>query len=86
MYQRASDLQVRPSRLKVDIMISLASVLVASALALHVAAHGYVPQLKIGSNYIAGWNVNTGRFMTILLTPFNLSVTLMTSISDGYTT
>ena len=36
--------------------IAVFSVL-ASALVAFVSAHGYVPQIKIGNNYIAGWNV-----------------------------
>ena len=26
-----------------------------------VSAHGYVPQIKIGNNYIAGWDISRGQ-------------------------
>lgn len=28
----------------------------------NVAAHGYVPQIKIGSQYIPGWDVSKGSY------------------------
>ncbi len=43
----------------------LVSVLIAAvALVESVAAHGYVPQIKIGNQYIPGWNVPTDPYTT----------------------
>jgi lytic cellulose monooxygenase (C1-hydroxylating) len=38
-------------------------------LAQQVAAHGYVPQLKIGSQYIAGWDVASDPYKTPRVSP-----------------
>ncbi|KAL0946013.1 hypothetical protein HGRIS_012290 [Hohenbuehelia grisea] len=38
--------------------------IIASTLVSQVVAHGYVPQIKIGSQYIPGWNVNTDGYTT----------------------
>ncbi|KAG8957469.1 Esterase/lipase/thioesterase [Tulasnella sp. 419] len=39
-------------------MLLTAGALIFAALTSQVAGHGYVPQIKIGNNYIAGWDVN----------------------------
>ena len=40
------------------------ALLLAGALVESVIAHGFVPQIKIGNQYIPGWNVNTGQSHT----------------------
>lgn len=42
-------------------MILSSALVVAAALLAEVAAHGYVPQIKIGDEYIHGWDVSTGK-------------------------
>ncbi|KAG6829737.1 hypothetical protein H0H87_010369 [Tephrocybe sp. NHM501043] len=42
-------------------MVFLAALLTLTALAAKVHAHGYVPQIKIGNQYIAGWDVTKGE-------------------------
>ena len=41
-------------------LLSPAVIAVATAFVTQVAAHGYVPLLKIGNQYIPGWNIPTG--------------------------
>ncbi|KAG8931169.1 Esterase/lipase/thioesterase [Tulasnella sp. 418] len=43
-------------------MLFTTSALILVALTSQVTAHGYVPQIKIGSNYYPGWNVNTDPY------------------------
>ena len=43
-------------------LFSPATVIVAVAFITQVTAHGYVPLLKIGNQYIPGWNIPTGMY------------------------
>jgi hypothetical protein len=51
------------SALLAAMLLSPAAVAVAAAFVTQVAAHGYVPLLKIGNEYIQGWNIPTGVSM-----------------------
>lgn len=52
-------IQLIPS---LEITMLFSSLLVVTAsLVSQVAAHGYVPFIKINGQTIAGWNVNTGK-------------------------
>ena len=42
---------------------SFAILVAAVTLFTQVAAHGYVPQLKIGTQYIPGWDVSKGEYL-----------------------
>ena len=48
-------------------LASSALLAVAATLFTQVAAHGYVPQLKIGSQYVAGWDISKGMIMDYLI-------------------
>ena len=37
--------------------------LLAFALIAEVSAHGYVPQIKIGNQYIPGWDISKGKVL-----------------------
>lgn len=43
-------------------MLLSSLVIAAATLVAEVHAHGYVPQIKIGSQYIAGWDITKGMF------------------------
>ncbi|KAF9002937.1 glycoside hydrolase family 61 protein [Cyathus striatus] len=45
-------------------MLVSAVVFAATLLIAEVSAHGYVPQIKIGSQYIAGWDVSKDPYTT----------------------
>ncbi|TFK31263.1 glycoside hydrolase family 61 protein [Crucibulum laeve] len=61
-------------------MLLTSLVIAAASLAVEVAAHGYVPQIKIGSQYIAGWDVNTDGYTT----PQPLRVVRPTKPDSGF--
>lgn len=42
-------------------MLFSSLLVVTASLVSQVAAHGYVPFIKINGQTIAGWNVNTGK-------------------------
>ncbi|KAJ8482340.1 hypothetical protein ONZ45_g14986 [Pleurotus djamor] len=59
----------------------LASVLLAAGVLIEsVAAHGYVPQIKIGNQYIPGWNVQSDPYTT----PQPLRVVRPTKPDSGF--
>lgn len=37
---------------------------VVAVLITEVSAHGYVPQIKIGSQYVAGWDISKDPYTT----------------------
>jgi cellulase len=44
--------------------VTLAALVTLATVAHEVLAHGYVPQLKIGNNYIAGWDLAHDPYTT----------------------
>uniref|UniRef100_A0A0W0FFN1 lytic cellulose monooxygenase (C4-dehydrogenating) n=1 Tax=Moniliophthora roreri TaxID=221103 RepID=A0A0W0FFN1_MONRR len=61
-------------------MIFTAALLLASAFVAQVTAHGYVPQIKIGNQYIPGWDVNKDPYTT----PQPLRVVRPTKPDSGF--
>ncbi|KAF4579707.1 Esterase/lipase/thioesterase [Pleurotus pulmonarius] len=61
-------------------MILVSILIAAVALVESVAAHGYVPQIKIGNQYIPGWNVPTDPYTT----PQPLRVVRATKPDSGF--
>ena len=58
----------------------LATAITILTLAHSVIAHGYVPQIKIGNQYIPGWDVAKGSYNLLVLSNAKCS------LIDPYTT
>lgn len=54
---------------RTSMRFSILALTAVTAFVQEVAAHGYVPQIKIGSQYITGWNVNTDGYATPRVSP-----------------
>ncbi|KAF5310327.1 hypothetical protein D9611_012052 [Ephemerocybe angulata] len=63
-------------------LFSASALLATAAFVGEVAAHGYVPFIRINGTKIPGWDVNTGAF---IIPVFNLCM-LNVGAADGYTT
>ncbi|KAL0946012.1 hypothetical protein HGRIS_012289 [Hohenbuehelia grisea] len=63
-----------------EVMLFSSAFIAVAALAIQVSAHGYVPQIKIGSTYIPGWDIAKDPYTT----PQPLRVVRGTKLDSGF--